>query len=223
MPDPATTLLPAWKTHLPNALTLVRVALAAALFAIISLAIGPAGAQTGLTHDARWLFLATGIFSIAALTDALDGYFARRWHVVSPLGRVMDPFADKILILGSFICLAGPDFHTAQGVTISGVTPWIAIAILARELLVTTIRGVYEAAGVDFSANWAGKWKMILQCAAIPAIFLILAFFPALPGSTARTFILGLVWITLAVTVWSGIPYVSRAIRSSGKLGNKVP
>lgn len=223
MPDSTTHRLPAWKTHLPNALTLVRVAFAAALFALITLAIGPADAQAGLTHDARWLILATGIFSIAAITDALDGHFARRWHVVSPLGRVMDPFADKILILGSFICLAGPDFHTPQGVTISGVTPWLAVVILARELLVTTIRGVYEAAGVDFSANWAGKGKMILQSAAIPAIFLILAFSPALPGSTARTVILGLVWITVAVTVWSGVPYVSRAIRSSDKLGHETP
>lgn len=212
-----------WQTHLPNALTLLRVLIAAALFALIALAIGPADPDLGLTHFRNPLILATILFSLAALTDALDGHLARKWHVVSAFGRVMDPFADKLLILGSFTSLAGASFHIPAGPNLAAMSPAIAIAILARELLVTTIRGVYEGAGVDFSANWAGKWKMILQSAAIPIILLLLAFFPCTPGSAQRIIILSLVWVTLIVTLWSGIPYITRAIAMSGRLGKESP
>jgi len=204
--------LPKWKTNLPNALTLLRVLLAAGLFTVLAVALDPPDAELGLTGQKGLLLLATGLFILAAITDALDGNFARRWQVVSLFGRVMDPFADKLLILGSFVFMAGPAFVNSDGTSLTGIEPWMAVVILARELLVTTLRGVYERAGVDFSATMIGKLKMVLQSAVIPAIFLILAFSPASPGTASRYTILALAWAVVLVTAWSGVPYIRRAM-----------
>lgn len=200
---------------MPNGLTIARVALAAAVFGVLSALVGPA-TQEGLTGARGALLLAAGLFIVAAVTDALDGHLARRWNVVSLFGRVVDPFADKILILGSFICLAGPMFSDPRGGMLSGVHPWMVVVILARELLVTTLRGVYESRGVDFSATASGKFKMILQSVAVPIILVTLALDSAQPGSLPRWVVTATVWMTLIVTVWSGIPYLMRAWRVSG-------
>ncbi|MCA9311619.1 MAG: CDP-diacylglycerol--glycerol-3-phosphate 3-phosphatidyltransferase [Phycisphaerales bacterium] len=204
---------PTWQRQLPNALTFARLLLAIALFTLLSVpAAGPG--------DRVRLALALALFVAAAVTDALDGHLARRWQVVSVLGRVMDPFADKLLILGSFILLAGPGFVTPGGHVMTGVAPWMAVAVLGRELLVTTIRGAYEARGVDFSASWSGKIKMILQSVAIPLILLAVIGHLGLPADSddARSLRLGaavLAWITVLVTLWSAVPYIQRAISAS--------
>lgn len=204
-----------WKRNTPNALTSARVVLAAGVVVILSAALHPPTLADGMTPDRGWLLLAAGVFVIAALTDALDGYLARRWHVVSLFGRVVDPFADKLLVLGSFVCLAGATFADPRGGMASGVDAWMAVLILARELLVTTLRGVYESRGVDFSATWSGKSKMILQSIVIPTVLVILALSPAEPGSPARWAIGSLVWVTVIVTAWSGVPYLMRAWKAS--------
>jgi CDP-diacylglycerol--glycerol-3-phosphate 3-phosphatidyltransferase len=107
-------------------------------------------------------------------------------------------------------------------VTISHVTTWMAVAILAREILITSLRGVYEAKGVSFAATPIGKWKMILQSVCVPLVLLL----PNVPFSWGRTgerdwvdvTLAVVVWATVIVSVWSGVPYVMRAIRESGKL-----
>jgi CDP-diacylglycerol--glycerol-3-phosphate 3-phosphatidyltransferase len=150
------------------------------------------------------------VFIVAALTDAADGYFARRWEVVSVFGRIMDPFADKILILGAFIMLAGPAFiHPKLGFQVSGVASWMVVVILGRELLVTTIRAVLEGRGIDFSAAWSGKIKMILQAAGVPAILLILCFHPF---PRCEVLMRAIAWLVTLVTAFSAIPYITRAV-----------
>lgn len=210
--------LPAWKANLPNSLTILRLVLAVALFTLLALALDRPHPLTGFEPQRMMLILAVMLFVSAAITDALDGHLARKWNAVSLFGRVMDPFADKILILGSFIFMAGPQFSSPDGLARAGFAPWMVALILARELLVTTLRGVYESAGVDFSATMSGKLKMILQSAAIPLILLILAFSPAGADSPARYTILGLAWGVVGVTVWSGVPYVLRAMRAGASL-----
>ncbi len=219
---PADPSLPKWKTSLPNALTMLRVLLATGMFTLLAAALSPPDLELGLTAQRNILLLATGLFIFAAITDALDGYFARRWNAVSLFGRVMDPFADKLLILGSFVFMAGPAFVTPDGTALTGIEPWMAVLILARELLVTTLRGVYERAGVDFSANMVGKLKMVLQSAVIPAILLILAFSPATPGTASRYTILALAWSVVIVTVWSGVPYIRRALTAGKTTAGKT-
>lgn len=199
------------RESIPNLLTMGRLGLTVGVIALLSLYQHPAGA--------RWVLpTAAGLFIIAALTDALDGYLARKWSVVSDFGRVMDPFADKALVLGSFIVLAGPGFADALGRPVAGVEPWMVVVLMARELLVTSIRGVMESAGVSFGANWEGKAKMILQSIAVPLILLLLWIGPTdtlrLPEPNIRIAITGIVWLTVIVTVASGAPYVRAAMRA---------
>ncbi len=198
------------RKQLPNALTCLRVVLAVAMVAVLSWMHAPGAAL---------LITAAVLFVAAAVTDALDGMLARRWHVVSAFGRIMDPFADKLLVIGAFVCLAGPMF-TVEGAgggryQSSGVASWMVVAILGRELLVTSIRAVFEGRGIDFSATWSGKWKMILQSIVVPAVLVLLAFGEASPGTWQRMAIVGMVWATVAVTLWSGVPYVVRAMKGA--------
>lgn len=218
-----------WKRWLPNALTCVRVVVAAGLFVVLACWEGlgvSGGAREGALGVGRvvvWpLVWATVLFVVAAVTDALDGMLARRWGVVSQFGRIMDPFADKVLVLGTLIMMVGPNFQ-AGGVTdgggmrhVAGFAPWMVVAMLARELLVTSIRAVMEGQGVKFSADWSGKIKMILQSTAIPAILMAIAMDPGgagREGSGVRMAIVIAAWTTTVVTVASAWPYVVRAMR----------
>ena len=222
-----------WERAFPNLLTGLRVLLACAFFAILTpwkyrnspLARDPSGADW-------WLLTAAGIFIVAAITDALDGYLARKWNAVTTFGRIMDPFADKLLVIGAFVFLAGPGFtHTGDAIihlpgkpplpetvsgSVTGVHAWMIAVILGRELLVTSIRAEAEGRGLSFAATASGKWKMILQAVCIPAV-LILMNVPSnsgrRPGETAAIAILILVWTTVAVTAWSAVPYLLRAVK----------
>lgn len=221
-------LLP--RHHIPNALTIARVVLAILFFALLAwpghtpMPLPPESSFTEhlsfRLSNQPWLPLAALVFIIAAVTDALDGHLARKWKVVSKFGRIMDPFADKLLILGGFIMLAGPSFtfsHLPSQSTLdlSPVAPWMVVVILGRELLITSLRGVLESQGIDFSATLSGKLKMILQSVAIPLILLTLCVSTPWPGSTTRLVLVGTAWATTLVTAISGVPYVLRAIRLS--------
>ncbi len=216
-----------WRTWFPNALTGLRLVIAAAFFVL--LAVSEYHARDLIAGEPRvtalrpiWTYLlAASLFGLAALTDALDGPLARRWKVVSKFGRVMDPFADKVLVLGSLIMLAGPRFSTdlSDGslLHVSGVRPWMVVVILARELLVTSIRAVVESDGDDFSATWSGKAKMILQACLIPLVLVLLGITEVRPGSPGRLAIDAAVWVTLVATVLSAIPYLFRARHALSK------
>lgn len=210
--------LPLWRRELPNWLTSARVLLAAVFFIILTLWRWEDSAAARQQTD--WLLIAAAImFVIACLTDVADGYLARRWQVESAFGRIMDPFADKILVVGAFAMLAGPAFDVtlsnAKPFQISGVMPWMAVVILSRELLVTLIRAVLESRGIDFSASLSGKAKMAAQCACILTIFLVLAFFPATPGTLWRAVIDTMVWTAVIFTAASIVPYALRAMQAS--------
>ncbi|MEM8781721.1 MAG: CDP-alcohol phosphatidyltransferase family protein [Planctomycetota bacterium] len=205
------------RKHIPNTLTLARLVLAAAFFGVLN--VYRYGDADG--NDPIVLLIAGVLFGLAAVTDALDGYYARKWHVESVFGRIVDPFADKILILGAVIYLASPRFLDPAAVAagsihtmVSGVYPWMVVVVLARELLVTSIRGVAERMGVDFSAKKLGKWKMILQSTVVPVVIVIVAIDPARDGWGWLAWVRdALVYATVLVTVLSGLPYVAGALR----------
>lgn len=199
--------------HIPNALTILRLLLAAAFFALLGSYQFPV---TGVTAGN----CAVAFFIAAALTDWLDGSLARRWNAITVFGRIMDPFCDKVLILGAFAYLAGPGFmlppdaaaagqsSSTAGLSMStGVYPWMVVVILARELLVTSIRGVAESSGTGFGARTLGKAKMIVQSCAVPVMLLLaINFRPDLhPPLLWVTHALAL--LTTAVTVLSVWPY----------------
>jgi CDP-diacylglycerol--glycerol-3-phosphate 3-phosphatidyltransferase len=197
---------------------MLRVVLTGAFVALVALRTAPF--PVGTPSIDTGLLVAGTLFVLAAITDALDGHLARKWNVVSKFGRIMDPFADKVLVLGAFIMLAGPAFTTASGELVSGVAPWMVVVILARELLVTSIRAILEGEGIDFSAGWAGKAKMILQAIVVPAILLILAWGAPGRGSPRAWAIDASVWATVLATVLSGVPYVTRAISTGRSRGD---
>jgi phosphatidylglycerophosphate synthase/phosphatidylglycerophosphatase A len=224
------------RRQIPNALTIARIVMAVMFFSVLSFWRYPESPIAQGRADA-WLILAAFLFSIAAATDYLDGFLARRWNVVSTFGRIMDPFADKLLVIGGFVFLAGPGFTAwgpmagggvgASGMeaaarfgggSITAVESWMVVVILGRELLVTSVRATMESRGIDFSASTSGKLKMVLQSITIPAVLLLLNVPVPVEGDLAGWLIQVLVWSTVIVTAWSGVPYVVRAITTARDL-----
>lgn len=141
-------------------------------------------------------FLAAIIFSIAAITDYFDGFLARRHNMVSNLGKVMDPVADKLLVASTFIML------TALG----WVPAWVVCVIVGRELAVSGLRNLMAEHREDVSASKLGKLKTGFQIAA--AIPLILHY-PYL-GIDIHAIGMFFLWGALIFTLWSGIDYFVR-------------
>ena len=181
--------------NLPNLITISRLLMAVVLFVLI--------------EANGWWKTATVLFLVAAATDFLDGYIARRYGLVTPLGRILDPFADKIIICGSFVFLLSDGGTDAK----SGVTAWIVVVILAREMFVTSLRGFLEQRGQDFSAAFSGKLKMALQCAAVPLC--LLSMDTAIRQRYEDLVLIRdiTLWAAVAVTVFSGVEYSIRATK----------
>lgn len=189
--------------NVPNILTIARLVLSVVCFVCFVF---------------EWYLAALIFFAIAAGTDWVDGFWARRYGQITQLGRIMDPFADKIIICGTFTFLAAVPPTTA-GDSASQVTAWMAVIVLARELLVTALRSFFEEHGADFSAKWSGKWKMVAQCAAVAASLALLWYFGfvtgkwhSVPPAWAFWSVRLLVWLAVAMTIYSGWVYVERAL-----------
>jgi CDP-diacylglycerol--glycerol-3-phosphate 3-phosphatidyltransferase len=186
--------------HWPNRITAMRFLGAFVLFGLLT-AIGDAGpdGQRGLVQVSFWLFI------VVAATDFLDGYIARRDNQVTVFGRIADPFVDKVLILGVLIYLAVLPWSRPW------VPVWAVVLILAREFLVTGIRGWIESLGRDFGADGLGKVKMVLQSIAVGAVLFLHAFaWPAEFMPYLSWLAHGLVWGTIAITLVSGASYVMK-------------
>jgi CDP-diacylglycerol--glycerol-3-phosphate 3-phosphatidyltransferase len=162
--------------NIPNVLTLLRI-LAVPVIVVALLGETPNG-------DA----LAAGVFALAAMTDGLDGYIARRRQDVTTFGKLMDPLADKLLIVAALVAL----------VSLNRLAAWVAMVIIARELAVTGLRAVAVEQGVVISASWLGKVKTTLQVA---AVFALIIWNPS-PWPVDA-----LVYLALAATVISGLDY----------------
>ena len=179
--------------NLPNRITIGRLLLAALLFALIELL---CRGTTGWP----WVLVFT-LFLALVISDGFDGYIARSRGQITTFGRIADPFADKILIGGVLVML------TSIEETAALVPPWFVILVMAREFLVSGLRGYLEGRGITFAARWEGKTKMVVQAVFCCALLLY-------PGShfgwvywIARV---GL-WVTAAVTIWSAVSYVRKA------------
>src|SRR6516225_6671680 len=136
--------------NLPNQLTASRFVLALVLFVLIRY------------ESWGWCL---GVFAVAAFTDWLDGFLARRQNLTSTLGRNLDPLVDKVLMCGTYV------FLLPIGEREGWLLPWMVTVVVARELVITSLRSYLETMGARFGADWLGKVKMGLQCSAIIAIF----------------------------------------------------
>jgi CDP-diacylglycerol---glycerol-3-phosphate 3-phosphatidyltransferase len=170
-------------TH-PNTLTLFRIASAPIIVVLLMM-------------PNRWTAMLSGvIFSIAAVTDYFDGYIARRYGLVSNLGKVMDPVADKLMVSSALIMLSALGWMPA----------WMACIIIGRELAVTGLRNIIAQNKMDVSASSLGKYKTGFQIAAIiPLMFHYPVF-----GLDFQAIGMLLMWCALAFTLWSGADYFLR-------------
>jgi CDP-diacylglycerol--glycerol-3-phosphate 3-phosphatidyltransferase len=162
--------------NLPNLLTLLRI-LAVPVVVVALLGETPNG-------DA----LAAAVFALAALTDGLDGYFARSRDSVTTFGKLMDPLADKLLITAALLSL----------VSLDRLQAWVAMVIIAREVAVTGLRGIAAERGVVIAASWLGKVKTVLQIAAV---------FALIAANPSPAWVDALVYAAVAATAISGADY----------------
>ena len=179
--------------NLPNQLTGMRFLLSFVLFYLIS--------------QELWL-ASLLVFIFASFTDWLDGHLARTQNMQSSLGRNLDPLVDKVLICGTFI------FLIPIGTTEGWLPPWMVTVVVARELLITGLRNFIEQKGVSFGADFLGKAKMILQCAALISIFINLMNLEWINptfGFYARA---ALIYGMLAATLFSGLQYLIKAFQT---------
>jgi CDP-diacylglycerol--glycerol-3-phosphate 3-phosphatidyltransferase len=165
----------------PNTLTLFRIA---AVPIIVILMLFPTRVTT---------FLAAIFFSAAAITDYFDGYLARKFGLVSNLGKVMDPVADKLLVSSAFIMLT----------SLGWVPAWMVCIIIGREIAVTGLRNIIAEKGEDLSASNLGKYKTGFQIAAAIPLLIHYPFFGLDANAIGRFFL----WGALGFTIWSGVDY----------------
>ncbi|MCP4348024.1 MAG: CDP-diacylglycerol--glycerol-3-phosphate 3-phosphatidyltransferase [Desulfobacterales bacterium] len=172
----------------PNFLTMFRIASTPAIVVLLLFPIDDATVRNRIIT-----FSAALIFSAAAITDYLDGYFARTRGLVSNLGKMMDPLADKLLVSCSLIMLVSHQW----------IPGWIACVIIGREIAVTGLRGVIAEGGEDASASLLGKYKTGFQIAAIIPLLFHFEYFGINFHAIGMFFLI----CALVMTVWSGADY----------------
>jgi CDP-diacylglycerol---glycerol-3-phosphate 3-phosphatidyltransferase len=178
--------------NLPIALTLCRIILVPLIIVFL------------ISSSRVHVLIAAVIFIAASLTDWLDGRMARRWNQVTPLGTLLDPVADKLLVAAALVSLVQVDMIEA----------WIAVVIIGRELAVTGLRGVALSMGVVVPASPLGKAKTVTQYITIT----ILILEKGVPDEFVRFHMVSMMvlWITLGLTVLSGADYFYRFFLRAG-------
>ncbi len=172
--------------RVPNTLTVCRIFAVPVLVVLLSF-------PTPLNRA-----LAALLFILASITDYFDGYLARRYDVISPVGKLLDPMADKLLVMAALIMIVA----AADG----AVPAWMVVIILGREIMITSLRGVASAQGVVIEAEELGKYKTILQIYAITGLCVHHTYFYI-------DFLFGgmyLLWASLILSVWSGLDYLRK-------------
>ncbi len=175
--------------NLPNAITIGRIFLVPLLVVVLLTKF-----EGHLILGVRKEFVGAAIFGLAALTDWLDGYLARRRKQVTPLGQFMDPLADKLLITAALVSLVQMDL--AQS--------WMVVVILGREIYVTVLRSLAQSRGVGIPASPLGKFKMVSQVTAI--LLLILGDHVPVVAMLGRV----VLWVAMITAVASAFDYYKR-------------
>lgn len=202
--------------NVPNILTMLRIIFAFVVFFIFPF---------------KLYITCLILFIIAAVTDFVDGWWARKYNQKTQFGRIMDPFADKALVCGTFICLVSrPELHdlfdcatTTCGCPLAkiplGLATWMVVMIILRELFVTMLRAMVESSGGDFSAKWVGKWKTGIQCVDIPIGFLILHYVKQGIGAPMffKVAFLLCFYVVVFLTLYSGWIYIRAALNMNKK------
>ena len=165
-----------FELNLPNVLTVLRILLVPVLVAALL--------QEAGSGDA----LAAIVFALASVTDALDGWIARRSKRTTTFGKLMDPLADKLLVTAALVSL----------VQLNRVSAWVAMVIIAREFAVTGLRQLAMEHGQVIPASFWGKLKTVFQVAMVLALITV---------DNSPAWVDALVWVTMIITVISGADY----------------
>jgi CDP-diacylglycerol---glycerol-3-phosphate 3-phosphatidyltransferase len=182
------------RLNLPNLLTLGRIA---AVPVVVLLMLD------GSRASGMW---AAAVFGLAAITDGFDGWLARKWGVVTILGKFLDPLADKLIVMAALIMLIPHD----------RVPAWAVFAILAREMVVTGLRSIASSEGIVIDASDLGKYKTIFQMTAIPGLMLHYDFYRLfgikweLFHVNMHNFGIFFFWVSFILTLWSGVDYLAK-------------
>lgn len=178
----------------PNLLTYARLVAVPTLAAVMFFFQG---------ETSRWLALA--VFSFAGVTDFLDGYIARAWAQQSPLGQMLDPIADKLLVGAALLLLVGDQ-------TISGWSIWAALIILSREILVSGLREFLAELNVRVAVSWLAKWKTAVQMVAL-CVLLAGKAGDDMCGCGAVNVGLTLLWLAAVLTLYTGLDYFRASLK----------
>ncbi len=176
---------------LPNLLSLFRIAVIPFLVYLLRF------------PDPGSALMAASLFLFATLTDFFDGYLARRRRTVSDIGRILDPVADKLLILSTLIMLSAMEREP-------GVPAWLVVLIVARETAVTVLRCIALTEGIVMEAEDLGKYKFILQSFAVVGLLVHYEYFDVDFFTAGMYFLI----VSTAIALWSGVNYHVRFFRS---------
>jgi CDP-diacylglycerol---glycerol-3-phosphate 3-phosphatidyltransferase len=183
--------------NLPNILTMTRIAAIPLLAVLLMSPSRPAG------------FWATVVFSLASVTDWLDGYLARRMGIVTIFGKFLDPIADKLIVMAALIMI----------LPFGRVPAWMVLVILGREVIITGLRGIASSEGIVIQASNLGKFKTIFQLVAIIGLLLhydynwLFGIEHQWVHVNMHNVGMFFLWIATLLTVWSGVDYLARFIR----------
>jgi len=187
--------------NLPNILTLGRIAAIPALVVL-------------LLYDTRATsFWAAVVFGTAAITDWLDGWLARKWQVVTVLGKFLDPLADKLIVMAALIML----------IPLDRVPAWAVFLILAREMVVTGLRSIASSEGIVIDASDLGKYKTIFQMTAIPGLLLHYDYYWffglrwEIFHVDMHNFGIFYFYVAFVMTMWSGADYLFKFFKVIAK------
>ncbi|MGB5964515.1 MAG: CDP-diacylglycerol--glycerol-3-phosphate 3-phosphatidyltransferase [Sulfurimonadaceae bacterium] len=178
--------------NLPNTLASIRLAVAPVMFWIIM----TPELFTDNGYDITWsYYFASLLFVIASITDYFDGHIARELDQKTKLGAIIDPLADKMLVMAAFLGL----------MVMGDASVWAIYIIIVRELFITGLRTIAVSEGIDVSASWSGKVKTVAQMVAIGFLLMHWPFADAL------------LWFATALTVYSGLEYLYYFSKSFSK------
>jgi CDP-diacylglycerol--glycerol-3-phosphate 3-phosphatidyltransferase len=176
--------------NLPNTITLVRISVVPFLFVLL------------WSPGPFWSLMLAGLFVLASVTDLLDGFIARRYNMITTLGKFLDPLADKLIVNSAMILM----------IPIGRIDAWIVVIIIMRDLIVDGIRSMASAEGIYIQASILGKQKTLAQIIAVTALMIHYPFL-GLDAHFIGTIVL---YVALFLTLYSGIDYFIKFFRGIG-------
>jgi len=177
--------------NLPNTITMMRIGVVPFLFVLLT------------NPGEGWSLVIAGLFVLASVTDFLDGYFARKYKMITTIGKFLDPIADKIIVNTAMILL----------IPIDRIPAWIVAVTIIRDLMVDVIRSIASSEGIFIQASRLGKQKTVAQIIAVTALII---HYP-LWGINAHIVGTLVLYVAFFLTVYSGLDYLLKMIKSIEK------